>query len=1135
MALLVVGVVVSGYLIYDAVKGRDFVVRVHEAAEPGVDFFGAIRAERRLTLEALAGSPSQRELAEQRTATDAATSNLMDDVDGMVDGASDEIRGVIEQLRGQLGELQRFRGQVDGAGGPNGPSLQDAYDLYNRIIDTVAAGLTGVARLTPDAETAYLRVQSMPLFTAADGMARADALAAAGHVAGGLTDEEFRTYAGQVGAYRAQLARSSMTPEVRAEYERLVGSDAWRVVSRVENAFLEGGTQQVPVSPERWHEAASEVGGALMSLYIEQSTHATNEGVERADRTLVGALVAGGASLVVGSLLIFFAWRLAQWLVRRLVRLREETLDLADNRLPDLVGRVRAGENVDVVELESVDHGEDEIGQVADAFRKAQRTAVAAAIEESRVREGTKTVFLNIAHRSQVLVHRQLKAIDDAEEHLDDPQQLEMLFRVDHFATRARRNAENLIILGGQQPGRRWRNPVSIADLVRGANAEIEQYRRVDVATLPDVAVIGPAVGDVVHLLAELLDNATAFSPPDSRVVVRGDAAEAKGVVLEVEDQGLGIEEEDAERLNTLLAEPPDFSFMALSDEPRLGLFVVARLAARHGIQVRLREAIHGGTRAVVRLDPELLGTLPEHDRRDGGRGPDTGSNTAVGWPTAEPSDAAGSARTGAAQADPRTGGARDGRSGGDEAAGGAAPGHGFATAASVSAILSGSQPKVEAPGAGWFGSTSTSAQQEPARQGDERQAHPQQAAHQEPGAEQEHTAPQEHGGAEQVPGAAREGTPELPAAPDGQVREWPDPGRSAQGQVAEPQQRPDPRSPLESRSSQSTRSQDWSESRQSDSQQPDSQQSESPHEEPRHAESPQPHGQSGRQQPQPRRASRQRPWADQRSESWPSSGVERPVGRPGRAPSVQDRFLRDEHAGDESSAGDHRAASRGQPGQEPSRRRRSQSPADPEQQVQSPAGQSPTEQSEGPSTAAGWAEARRPAPGSVAPGSAALGSQALGSAAPAEPSTSGSAASGQPQSPGESSGGGMPPRPRNPLHHSGQQPAVPPAGATGAGGRGGSAGLAGGTGAGGAAGVGGARSKPPLPRRRKQENLAPQLREAPQDAPESSEPGTEDRGANADAARNRFAGFQRGTQRARQDQGKREGTGLFASGEGPG
>nr|WP_246381489.1 nitrate- and nitrite sensing domain-containing protein [Prauserella isguenensis] len=985
--MLVVGVVVSGYLIYDAVKGRDFVVRVHEAAEPGVDFFGAIRAERRLTLQALAGSSPQRELTEQRTETDAATKNLMDDVDGMVDGASDEIRGVIERLRGQLGELQQFRSRVDDAGGPNAPTLQDAYDLYNRIIDTVAAGLTGVARLTPDAETAYLRVQSMPLFTAADGMARADALAAAGHAAGGLSAEEFRTYAGQVGAYRAQLARASMTPAVRADYERLVGSDAWRVVTRVENAFLEGGgTQRVPVSPERWHEAASEVGGTLMSLYIQQSTHATNEGVERADRTLIGALVAGGASLAVGSLLIFFAWRLAQWLVRRLVRLREETLDLAENRLPDLVGRVQAGENVDVVELESADHGEDEIGQVADAFQKAQRTAVAAAIEESRVREGTKTVFLNIAHRSQVLVHRQLKALDDAEQHLDDPQQLEMLFRVDHFATRARRNAENLIILGGQQPGRRWRNPVSIADLVRGANAEIEQYRRVDVAALPDVAVIGPAVGDVVHLLAELLDNATAFSPPDSRVVVRGDAAATKGVVLEVEDQGLGIEEADAERLNTLLAEPPDFSFMALSDEPRLGLFVVARLAARHGIQVRLREAIHGGTRAVVRLDPELLGTLPEHERPGG---PDTGSGPAVGWPPAEPADGTGPARAGDAQ----VGGqgeraedvaARDARQEGSGAGvGGAAPGVGFASAASVSAILSGSQPKVEAPGSGWFGSSADA----------------------EPAAEEQRD-----------PGRAVEPSSRAQAQ-DGSVREWPD--TDSAGQAADVRPRPD---------------------------QPSERQQQGPR--------------SARPEPAPRRASRQRPWADPRSEPSASPGVNRPVDPQGRVPSVQDRFLRDEAPGAEPPAdGGARSEEHRQSGAELPRRRHRR----PEQQ-------------------------------------------------PAEPPASQPGPTG-PQSTGGASAPGLPPRPRNPLHHSGQQAAVPPSAAGGA----------------------GAQSKPPLPRRRKQENLAPQLRESPQDAPESPAAETpEAGGANADAVRNRFAGFQRGTERARQDQGKREGTGFFASGEGP-
>jgi signal transduction histidine kinase len=339
---------------------------------------------------------------------------------------------------------------------------------------------------------------------------------------------------------------------------------------------------------------------------------------------LVRAIVAGVLVLLLAAAVFVVALRLSRRLIDRLTRLRHEALEVAEHTLPELVENVRAGADVSVDDsLKLLDHGRDEIGEVAEAFNKAQQTAVSAAVQEAKTREGTNKVFLNIAHRSQVIVHRQLKVLDEAERSQEDPEQLEMLFQLDHLSTRARRNAENLIILGGGQPGRRWRNPVSLTELARGASAETEHFARVDITKLPPRAVNGPVVGDLVHLLAELIDNATTFSPPESRVEVRGNIV-GRGVVLEIEDQGLGIEGDRIDELNTMLASPPDFGIMALSAEPRLGLFVVARLAARHGLAVSLRESAYGGTRAIVLVRAELLGEVPEtggdtgrHDKPD--------------------------------------------------------------------------------------------------------------------------------------------------------------------------------------------------------------------------------------------------------------------------------------------------------------------------------------------------------------------------------------------------------------------------------------------------------------------------------------------------------------------------------------
>ena len=196
-------------------------------------------------------------------------------------------------------------------------------------------------------------------------------------------------------------------------------------------------------------------------------------------------------------------------------------------------------------------------------------------------------------------MHRQLDVLDKAEREEENPEHLEQLFQLDHLATRARRNAENLLILGGDQAGRQWRNPVPLVEIVRSAVGETEHYKRVTTGKLPDIRMAGSVVADLIHLLAELVDNATSFSPPDSRVEVAGNIV-GKGIVVEVEDQGIGLAPEQLDRINAFLRNPPDFGVMALSEDARLGLFVVSQLAIRHGITVKLIESLYGGVKAIV-------------------------------------------------------------------------------------------------------------------------------------------------------------------------------------------------------------------------------------------------------------------------------------------------------------------------------------------------------------------------------------------------------------------------------------------------------------------------------------------------------------------------------------------------------
>jgi signal transduction histidine kinase len=251
-----------------------------------------------------------------------------------------------------------------------------------------------------------------------------------------------------------------------------------------------------------------------------------------------------------------------------------------------------------------------------DRVELTRRLTEARAAQQAAALEDINAVFLNIAHRSQAIVHRQLQVLDRAERAEEDPDQLGLLFQLDHLTTRERRNAENLIILGGGQPGRQWRNPVPLLELVRSAASETEQYTRVALGRMPRMMVAGRAVGDLIHLLAELLDNATSFSPPDARIDVRGNRV-GKGVVLEIEDQGLGIEPERMEQLNAMLRSDSSIGPSAKSQDWRLGLFVVSRLARRHGINVTLVESAYGGVRAIALVPMTLLTDVPESEADD--------------------------------------------------------------------------------------------------------------------------------------------------------------------------------------------------------------------------------------------------------------------------------------------------------------------------------------------------------------------------------------------------------------------------------------------------------------------------------------------------------------------------------------
>ena len=310
--------------------------------------------------------------------------------------------------------------------------------------------------------------------------------------------------------------------------------------------------------------------------------------------------------LLVG---IAIAVLVARSLIRSLRLLRSSALDVAERRLPQAVESMRAGETPDVA-VEPVPIGtRDEVGQVARAFDAVHGQAVRLAAEQAALQANVSAMFINLSRRSQALVERQLQLIEALESNEQDADQLSNLFQLDHLATRMRRNSENLLVLAGTDLAKRNMAPVPVVDVLRAAVSEVEQYQRVVVQAPPAASLAGRAGSDVVHLLAELLDNATAFSPPESQVVMSTTRSPDGAIVIEISDRGVGMADDELADANTRLVGP---SGVDVSASRRMGLFVVGRLAARHGIGVRLSSTAAGpgsGLTASVSVPPSLIPT----------------------------------------------------------------------------------------------------------------------------------------------------------------------------------------------------------------------------------------------------------------------------------------------------------------------------------------------------------------------------------------------------------------------------------------------------------------------------------------------------------------------------------------------
>ncbi|MEU6466738.1 nitrate- and nitrite sensing domain-containing protein [Streptomyces sp. NPDC046976] len=513
-------------------------------------------------------------------------------------------------------------------------SWDQAVEQYSALIEPtfdVQSTLTALqaGQLARETETVF------ELVRVREFVSREDALVAGARAAGtALTPGQYNALTQTIEDRRVfqQTYVPDLPADSRALFEKFQDGALYRSLNQGEDALLRagaGGASQA-VAAGSWRSTVDRIVKQYRDLCTEAGDNSAARGRAFAYQELTKAAIAGAAGLVVAGLSLWFAVRGARRISRRLEALRDAADVLAGRQLPDVMRRLGAGEEVDALAeappLAAAGDRDDEIGQVGRSFNTARLAAVEAAVKQATLRRGLFAVLLNIARRNQALVHRQLKLVDTLERRTEDPDVLRELFRIDHLTTRMRRHAESLIILSGSAPGRRWRRPVPIAQVVSSAVGEIEDYARVVVPPMPDTGIAADAVADVVHLFAELLENATVFSPPHTQVTLRTGRV-GGGFVLEIDDRGLGLDAEAHAHAERTLTDPDAFD---PTRHDRLGLYVIGRLAARHGIDVSLRDSPYGGTTAVVLLPESILAATGRTDTP-----PDTEPPTAL--PTARP------------------------------------------------------------------------------------------------------------------------------------------------------------------------------------------------------------------------------------------------------------------------------------------------------------------------------------------------------------------------------------------------------------------------------------------------------------------------------------------------------------------
>ncbi|WP_447041693.1 nitrate- and nitrite sensing domain-containing protein [Streptomyces sp. DSM 118878] len=631
-------VITAQRLVHESEQLRADVAVGERIDAPLTRLMATLQAERTMTATRWAGgSVAEKEVRERRAATDRAADEFRRAADGALAANGREDEHYVAELKHGLADLADHRKRADARSG----SVDRTIGYYSDLVDRIIRVYQNEFSHAEDAELIQESGVVVTVFTVSEMVARETTILAMAGPSKRLSPSGFAEFVNSVGSQRYQYdewVAPYLTAKDRAAYDRVFASDGWKAKVRIEDAVISHHQNtasgiKLPEETDAWRAAYDKFAARVAALDAEQGrallVRADAKATQLENEVIWLTVVNGAAVLAVAAVIVLTT----RSVLRRLRGLHRRTVAMAEDTLPDVVDRLQRGLPVDDDALPAVTGDRDEVGRISDAFARVVSVSVDGHARLAAERQGFGMFAAGIASRTGNLVSRQLTLTDELQDAFGhDEELLARLMRSDQLTVGMRRQIENLLILAGGEIPDPHTEPMRVADLLREAAAEVEDFRRIERQALDEISVVPRVISEISHLLAELLDNATRFSPPQSKVVVRAELV-TDGLLVDIEDRGPRVTAATYEEMNGRLRSAPPYSVLA-ENAHRLGLFVVGHIAEQLGATVTLRRSVYGGTSAVVIFPGELL--VPTEPVGAGKEAPRAATGSAVGTGTPE-------------------------------------------------------------------------------------------------------------------------------------------------------------------------------------------------------------------------------------------------------------------------------------------------------------------------------------------------------------------------------------------------------------------------------------------------------------------------------------------------------------------